>query len=96
MRVPKLLEGAYRRPRSADTRPRSPRPPRGPKLREPFTSLTLQHGEGLIVVDQPNTIGALPVTVVQSLGRSADSIVCLVLNSLGLNRTPPLLLKERT
>lgn len=39
-----------------------------PKLREVLTDLVKQHGPGLIVVDQPNTIGALPVAVAQDLG----------------------------
>ncbi len=36
-----------------------------PKLRELLTDLGKQHGPGLIVVDQPNTIGALPVGAAQ-------------------------------
>jgi transposase len=38
-----------------------------PKLREVFDKLA-RHGRVLVVVDQPNTIGALPVTVARACG----------------------------
>jgi hypothetical protein len=38
-----------------------------PKLREMFDRLA-QHGPILVVVDQPNTIGALPVAVARACG----------------------------
>ena len=37
------------------------------KLRELFTQLQ-NHGEVLMVVDQPNTIGALPIAVARDCG----------------------------
>ena len=37
------------------------------QLSEFFTELPAQHGQGLLVVDQPNTISALPVAAAQSL-----------------------------
>src|SRR5699024_11545147 len=37
------------------------------ELRELFTNL-LKHGEVLMVVDQPNTIGALPIAVARDAG----------------------------
>ncbi|GAA1350028.1 IS110 family transposase [Falsarthrobacter nasiphocae] len=39
-----------------------------PKLRDLFTDLIAQHGTGLVVVDQPKTIGALPVAVAKDVG----------------------------
>jgi hypothetical protein len=44
-----------------------PLPNTEPKLREVFDKLT-QHGRVLVVVDQPNTIGALPVAVARASG----------------------------
>jgi transposase len=44
-----------------------PLPNSEPKLREVFDKLA-KHGRVLVVVDQPNTIGALPVTVARACG----------------------------
>lgn len=44
-----------------------PLPNSEPKLREVFEKLT-RHGRVLMVVDQPNTIGALPVAVARACG----------------------------
>jgi hypothetical protein len=39
-----------------------------PKLREPFAKLQAKHGPVLIVVDQPASIGALPLAVARGMG----------------------------
>lgn len=44
-----------------------PLPNSEPKVVQLLTKLTTQHGPALLVVDQPATIGALPVAVAQSL-----------------------------
>ncbi|MEO6081912.1 MAG: transposase, partial [Umezawaea sp.] len=44
-----------------------PLPNTEPKLREVFDKLAA-HGRVLVVVDQPNTIGALPVAVARACG----------------------------
>jgi len=44
-----------------------PLPNSEPELREVFDKLA-KHGRVLVVVDQPNTIGALPVTVARACG----------------------------
>lgn len=54
-----------------------PLPNTEPKLREVFTKLQVKHGTVLIVVDQPASIGALPLTVARDAG-------CKVANLPGL------------
>lgn len=39
-----------------------------PKLRELFAKLQAKHGTVLVVVDQPASIGALPLAVVRDMG----------------------------
>ncbi|MCD9166301.1 IS110 family transposase, partial [Streptomyces albireticuli] len=39
-----------------------------PKLRELFTKLQAKHGTVLVVVDQPASIGALPLAVARDAG----------------------------
>jgi hypothetical protein len=39
-----------------------------PKLRELFAKLKAKHGTVLVVVDQPASIGALPLTVARDMG----------------------------
>ncbi len=39
-----------------------------PKLRELFAKLQAKHGTVLVVVDQPASIGALPLTVARDMG----------------------------
>jgi hypothetical protein len=39
-----------------------------PKLREFFTKLQAEHGTVLVVVDQPASIGALPIAVARDMG----------------------------
>lgn len=44
------------------------------RLRELFTALASDHGPALVVVDQPATIGALPVAVAQATDASGSPI----------------------
>lgn len=39
-----------------------------PKLRELFTKLQAKHGTALVVVDQPASIGALPLAIARDVG----------------------------
>lgn len=52
------------------------------RLRELFTALTSDHGPALVVVDQPATIGALPVAVAQA----TDAIEVAYLPGLTMRR----------
>ncbi|MDX2565514.1 IS110 family transposase, partial [Streptomyces sp. TX20-6-3] len=45
-----------------------PLPNSEPKLREPFEKLQAKHGTVLVVVDQPASIGALPLAVARDAG----------------------------
>lgn len=45
-----------------------PLPQSEPKIRELFERLRTRHGTLLVVVDQPKTIGALPVAIAQAMG----------------------------
>lgn len=57
-----------------------------PKLVQLLTKLTDQHGPALLVVDQPATIGALPVAVAQSL----DDVEVAYLPGLTMRRVADL------
>ncbi len=49
-------------------------PDTGPKLRELFAELQAKHGTVLVVVDQPASIGALPLAVARDMG---CAVACL-------------------